>query len=90
LKSPQRSSFEVGLLIRSKPNYKISLSNLYVIKKHLCYKSTRIILKDLRIFGVIFKAVVLVLLVCAADLSIAYDIGTLSAKTMFKILESAP
>jgi hypothetical protein len=61
-----------------------------VVKEHLCYRSTRIILEDLRIFDVISKAVVLVLLVYAADLSIAYDISTLSAKTVFKILESVP
>jgi hypothetical protein len=79
----------VGSLIRLKPNCEISSSNLYVIREHLCYRSTRIILEDLRIFGVISKAVVLVLLVCAADSSIAYNMGILSAKTVFKILESA-
>jgi hypothetical protein len=80
----------VGSSIRSKPNCEISSSNLYVIREHLCYKSIRIILKDLEIFDVISKAVVLVLLVYAADLSITYNISTLSAKTVFKILESAP
>lgn len=60
-----------------------------MVRGHLRYRSTRIILEDSRIFGVISKAVVLVLLVCAADPSMAYDVGTLSAKTVFKILESA-
>jgi hypothetical protein len=60
-----------------------------VVRGHLRYKFTRIILEDLRIFSVIFKAIILVLLICAANPNIAYDIGTLSAKIVFKILESA-
>jgi hypothetical protein len=83
LKELQRWSFGVGSSTRSKLSCEDSSSNLYAARERLHQRFTKIILEGLRIVGVISGAAALALLVCAADLNMAYHVDTLSAKTVF-------